>query len=91
MPRRKTDDPSPLHLPLSPPSFPSPLSLRPPLFLLFSLSLQSDWIGLRKLDEGGKLRMLECPGGHMRISLQWFVDEIVLPYLAPPPPPALAS
>lgn len=35
--------------------------------------LQEDWIGLRKLDEQGKLEFQEVPGGHMHFSLDWCV------------------
>ena len=33
--------------------------------------LQEDWIGLRTLDEAGKLVFDEIPGGHMHFNLEW--------------------
>lgn len=43
---------------------------------------REDWIGLRALDEGGRLHLEHCPGGHMHFSLAWFEQAVVLPYLA---------
>ncbi|CAL8468865.1 g8406 [Coccomyxa elongata] len=42
---------------------------------------QEDWIGLRKLDQDGKLSFKEVPGGHMHFSLDWFEKNIIFPYL----------
>ncbi|PSC70395.1 palmitoyl-thioesterase 1 [Micractinium conductrix] len=47
---------------------------------------QQDWIGLRSLDEAGHLALLHAPGRHMQFSLQWFVQNVVHPYLAVPAP-----
>ena len=33
--------------------------------------LQEDWIGLRTLNEAGKLVFDEIPGGHMHFNLEW--------------------
>lgn len=44
---------------------------------------QEDWIGLRALDEAGRLTFETCPGGHMHISLDWFHEHVTLKYLAP--------
>ncbi len=40
-----------------------------------------DRIGLKTLDEQGKLVFMNLPGNHLDFSDEWFVDEIVLPYL----------
>jgi palmitoyl-protein thioesterase len=49
---------------------------------------QQDWIGLRQLDEAGKLLMEEAPGEHMQLTLKWFDQEVVRKYLAPPVTPS---
>ena len=36
-----------------------------------------DWIGLKTLDESGKLHMFEVPGDHLQVSTQWLIDEII--------------
>lgn len=43
-----------------------------------------DWLGLRALDEAGRLLLLHAPGPHMQFSLDWFRQEVLLPYLAVP-------
>ena len=40
-----------------------------------------DWIGLRALDEQGRLLFEDCPGGHMDFSLDWFSAHVINPYL----------
>mmetsp|Transcript_33418 Transcript_33418/g.60379 ORF Transcript_33418/g.60379 Transcript_33418/m.60379 type:complete len:320 (-) Transcript_33418:239-1198(-) len=40
-----------------------------------------DWIGLRTLDELGRLEMDVIAGGHMEIKLKWFSDVIIPKYL----------
>jgi palmitoyl-protein thioesterase len=40
-----------------------------------------DRIGLRALDEAGRLHFLSVPGDHLEFSRQWFIDEIVHVYL----------
>ncbi|RUS20726.1 palmitoyl-protein thioesterase [Endogone sp. FLAS-F59071] len=53
-----------------------------------------DWLGLRRLAERGKrtgeshLIFADCPGEHMRISLEYFEDEVIWPYLAEEEKPA---
>eukprot|EP01116_Phalansterium_solitarium_P012938 TRINITY_DN296_c0_g3_i1.p1 TRINITY_DN296_c0_g3~~TRINITY_DN296_c0_g3_i1.p1 ORF type:complete len:300 (+),score=105.22 TRINITY_DN296_c0_g3_i1:94-993(+) len=42
---------------------------------------QGDWIGLRTLDEAGKLLFGECPGNHMQFNISWFTDNVIMPYL----------
>merc|ERR1711962_81546 len=40
-----------------------------------------DWLGLRALDETGRLHMHTVEGDHLHFSRQWFIDEIVNVYL----------
>jgi len=40
-----------------------------------------DRIGLRALDESGRLHFLSVPGDHLQFSRQWFIDEIIHVYL----------
>jgi len=42
---------------------------------------QEDWIGLKTLDDGGKLLFETCPGNHMNITLPWFLENVITPYL----------
>ena len=39
-----------------------------------------DWIGLKTLDEAGKVDFLSCPGDHLQFSDEFF-KEIVTKYL----------
>ncbi|KAI9274168.1 palmitoyl protein thioesterase, partial [Sporodiniella umbellata] len=41
---------------------------------------KEDWLGLRKLNESGRLELLVCPGQHMQISDEYF-ERIVRNYL----------
>lgn len=41
-----------------------------------------DWIGLRTMDEQGKLVFLECPTEHMSFSNEWFAENIWTPFLS---------
>ena len=36
-----------------------------------------DWIGLKKMDESGKLHFYDVPGDHLQVSLDFLVNEIV--------------
>ena len=36
-----------------------------------------DWIGLKQMDEAGKLHFYDIPGGHLQLSLEWFKTEII--------------
>lgn len=45
-------------------------------------TVQEDWIGLRALDDAGRLVLDEIPGGHMRFKLSWFQSNIIVPYLS---------
>ena len=40
-----------------------------------------DRIGLKALDEAGRLVFMEVEGNHLEFSRQWFIDEIVNVYL----------
>ena len=40
-----------------------------------------DRIGLKTLDEAGRLVLMEVEGNHLEFSRQWFIDEIVNVYL----------
>ncbi|ORX44084.1 palmitoyl-protein thioesterase 1 [Hesseltinella vesiculosa] len=42
---------------------------------------KEDWLGLRQLDENGQLHFLTAPGKHMEIAQDFFVDEVLKPYL----------
>ncbi len=45
---------------------------------------QEDWIGLRQLQEGGRLVRAHCPGFHMQFTLDWFEEHVVRKYLVVP-------
>ena len=36
-----------------------------------------DWIGLKALDESGRLHFLEHPGDHVQVYPQWLIDNII--------------
>jgi len=36
-----------------------------------------DWIGLRALDEAGKVFFISCVGNHLQFNETWFIDNIV--------------
>jgi len=40
-----------------------------------------DRIGLKALDESGRLHLLEVEGNHLEFSRQWFIDNIINVYL----------
>ena len=42
---------------------------------------KEDWLGLRVLEEEGRLVMLEQAGDHMDWQWDWFTENIVIPYL----------
>ncbi|XP_047534512.1 palmitoyl-protein thioesterase 1 [Vanessa atalanta] len=42
---------------------------------------KKDRLGLKKMDEAGKLVFLSQPGDHLRFSEDWFIDTIIKPYL----------
>jgi palmitoyl-protein thioesterase len=41
-----------------------------------------DWIGLQQLDKLGRLKLLSSPGNHLRFTDEWFLTNIIKPYLA---------
>lgn len=43
---------------------------------------KEDWIGLKELDESGRLKRIATLGDHLQFSIAWFQKEIVEPYLA---------
>ena len=45
---------------------------------------KEDWIGLRTLDGSGRLVFGSVPGAHMHFTLQWFLHNVVDPYLRGP-------
>ena len=42
---------------------------------------QEDWLGLRELDESGRLVMFDCPGQHMAFGDDWFFANVFEPHL----------
>lgn len=56
------------HLPFAPPTPAQPL-------------YTEDWIGLKRLDQAGRLVFEEAPGQHMQFSLDWFGSNVVDRYL----------
>jgi hypothetical protein len=45
---------------------------------------KEDWIGLRGLDEGGRVSYISFPGDHLNFNEDQ-VEEYVVPYLRPSP------
>ncbi|KAL3679823.1 hypothetical protein R1sor_022779 [Riccia sorocarpa] len=43
---------------------------------------KEDWIGLKALNEAGKVAFLSVPGGHLAISVEE-IQELVVPFLLP--------
>ena len=43
---------------------------------------RADWLGLSRLDEEGRLHFLEQAGDHMHWDWDWYMDNVVIPYLA---------
>ncbi|KAI9353097.1 Alpha/Beta hydrolase protein [Pilaira anomala] len=42
---------------------------------------QDDWLGLKTLDDQGRLEFLVCPGEHMQISDEFLDLKVIQPYL----------
>ncbi|KAL3150853.1 hypothetical protein ABBQ32_000606 [Trebouxia sp. C0010 RCD-2024] len=42
---------------------------------------QEDWIGLRQLDEAGRVLLEECPGQHMHVTSHWFGTYVIQAHL----------
>ncbi|CAO3588224.1 unnamed protein product [Absidia cylindrospora] len=43
---------------------------------------QDDLLGLQLLDRDAKLKFLTCPGSHMQISDDYFVNQVIQPFLS---------
>jgi palmitoyl-protein thioesterase len=48
---------------------------------------QQDWLGLQLLNNTGRLAFLATEGDHLQFTDEWFVDNIITPYLTVPTPP----
>ncbi|OWA52216.1 Palmitoyl-protein thioesterase 1 [Hypsibius exemplaris] len=42
---------------------------------------QEDWLGLKAMNEAGKVKFLTAPGEHIQFTTEWFLDTIAAPYL----------
>merc|ERR1711915_61670 len=40
---------------------------------------REDWLGLRTLDESGRLHKFTLSGGHMNMQFSWFKENVVKP------------
>lgn len=49
---------------------------------------EQDWIGLKTLNQQGRIVFKECPAMHMKFTLSYFRDEVLVPYLVPKSPPS---
>jgi len=45
---------------------------------------KEDWLGLRGLNEAGRLLMQDIAGGHMQFTADWFDQNIIQEYLSTP-------
>ncbi|OQU92129.1 palmitoyl-protein thioesterase 1 isoform X6 [Sorghum bicolor] len=52
------------------------------LVLIMTKLYTEDWIGLRTLDEAGRVKFVSVPGGHLRISRS-DMKKYIVPYLTP--------
>ncbi|RHZ86097.1 hypothetical protein Glove_54g14 [Diversispora epigaea] len=43
---------------------------------------KEDWIGLKELNNSGKLLFKDCETSHMQFDLDYFLQEVILPYLS---------
>lgn len=46
-----------------------------------SILYKEDWLGLKQMDMKGKLHFLETVGDHMQIDMNWFLENIIKPFL----------
>ena len=53
------------------------------MLLLQTDLYKEDWIGLRTLDEAGKVSYVSTPGAHMHVT-RGCVDKYILPNIVPP-------
>ena len=52
------------------------------LFTLQESTLYSeDWLGLKEMDEEGKLHFLEAAGDHLQIDVDWFKENVINKFL----------
>lgn len=51
------------------------------LTLQQSAIYKQDRLGLKKMDEAGKLVFLSQPGDHLRFTEEWFIESVLKPYL----------
>jgi len=42
---------------------------------------QEDWLGLKEMDQNGQLTFLATIGDHLQFTKEWFIDNIVTPFL----------
>lgn len=42
---------------------------------------KEDWIGLKQLNESGRMEFLSVVGDHLQFTATWFIESIVGPYL----------
>ena len=49
---------------------------------------REDWIGLRALDESGRLVTFDCPGQHMHFTDEWFKRHVLDAHLTDEDPDA---
>ncbi|OWA54121.1 Palmitoyl-protein thioesterase 1 [Hypsibius exemplaris] len=43
---------------------------------------QEDWLGLKAMDQAGKLKFIPAAGDHLQFTTEWFLKTIVGPYLS---------
>ena len=48
---------------------------------IVSWCMQEDWIGLKQLDQSGRVTLEECPGQHMHVTLDWFATHVIQAHL----------
>ena len=50
-------------------------------WLNVSCHVQEDWIGLKQLDHQNKVKLEECPGQHMHVTLDWCESHVIRAHL----------
>ncbi len=50
-----------------------------------------DWLGLRELEQSGRLVYADAPGQHMQFTFQWFEEHVINAYLAGGPAGGVAA
>ncbi|KAL0131562.1 hypothetical protein PUN28_002833 [Cardiocondyla obscurior] len=46
-----------------------------------SVLYQQDWLGLRAMENAGKVQYLSLPGDHLQFTAEWFIENIIKKYL----------